>query len=1143
MATPTAFGRHGIQKAVDAMPSGESRRRFLQAGIAGALAAGLPLLSACGGGDGDSGDGGGGGGDNAVPLTLFFNYSHLDYQGKTMWIHCSRKNYRLRQVSEVPEVLARERLSNRFLAEVDDRYITHVVEGVPAPQDQFVAFHYGVSEGVDGAWTLNSVDILLPEAAATIAFQRLSDSVGASAGQGIPLSAKRRKYGVPAATSARDLFEETALHDTNSHAATLVAMHKDMLALDGNAASTVIHKHVTSEEVEDLSDLIGQLGGASPEISNGKINPTGWGTLRPMLDATGQPRRLNKPGDPADGRRVYLPLLHPETALLVGKAVSNVLPRVQNDAALGADVTAKPPGSSLRGALWVRRDGQPAVIANTAGIGAPGDEAISVLWPNGQNHWLECTATATPQDAGTQLLTVSYSNTGLRYLSCYIEFYDEAGNLLKLGEMPGFADKSWVTSPRDFLYDPVAFAQATRISIGTVSSLGTVMGIPVFTDAAYYGSLDFSLRLSEKVHRVRLYAGGLGNGSNNHSDTIAGGVAGTVFFNYLLTTMFGALGSIPNMDLAFGLGLSGGAALFNALGAHVTDAINGNFLDTQQFWEDQGMNLLNLLISLVGVHAADKESLVAFGNGVAALIGAATAEEAVEQAVPIIGLILCIESAVTSAVDLALTTTAIAQSPFTYITDLVFSHNLSVAIYHDPGNSTFPRAANLMRVIATFDDGKPYLADYLGTPEATQPLTVTFYDVPLGGGVDIDVSFYQTPPSGTVGSNILLGRGGTGRMSNDATALYAVTIVEKEYPVGPTTHYQHVQRSYLNASNAHIWIAEAAPSTPPSQFDCGSAGEICQFNDITVRQGNSEATTVLGYAWRGQNAAGGGDLGQLALMDADSPSAGYVTASNRLSVDGMNMAFSPTAGGSNNFYVDPSGAYPMIRGITLDGAGAPSLDGPASNRAYGRLSLKSDALLIHPAGYLISINTVKNRFEVLRPPAEAVTDAVADTQFIAQVLGGSGLLPGKLSDVAAATITKDGTLLMLENGNSRIQAFDFGGNPVRYFINALTPYFLPLTEMPASAGWRHLDIQAEIGGLLYVLSSNTQTGHYRLSIYDKASQLQQALSVTEGIFAARIGLDHWRDLYTLNYQPITVQGSGAQPAITEPSVSLWTPQG
>jgi hypothetical protein len=311
-----------------------------------------------------------------------------------------------------------------------------------------------------------------------------------------------------------------------------------------------------------------------------------------------------------------------------------------------------------------------------------------------------------------------------------------------------------------------------------------------------------------------------------------------------------------------------------------------------------------------------------------------------------------------------------------------------------------------------------------------------------------------------------------------------------------------------------------------------------------VRQGTSATATMVGYAWRGQNLAGGGDLGQQALMNADTPSAGYAIFSDPRAVGGLDSAFSRSAGGSDNFYVDSTGTQPMIRRILLDTGGAPTFDGPNSNRAYGALNLESDRLLVHPAGYLVSISGANDRFEVLRPPASPATDQEARQQLIAQVIGGTGDRPGKLKDVTAATFTKDGVLLMLENGNNRIQAFDIGSNPVRYFgITTAQTYFLDLTEMPRAQGWRHLDIQADVGGLLYVLSHNSQTGVYRLSIYDKVAQLQQALSVTEGIFAARIGLDHWRDLYTLNYQPVSVQGSSTRPEITEPSVSLWTPEG
>ena len=103
------------------------------------------------------------------------------------------------------------------------------------------------------------------------------------------------------------------------------------------------------------------------------------------------------------------------------------------------------------------------------------------------------------------------------------------------------------------------------------------------------------------------------------------------------------------------------------------------------------------------------------------------------------------------------------------------------------------------------------------------------------------------------------------------------------------------------------------------------------------------------------------------------------------------------------------------------------------------------------------------------------------------------------------------------------------------------PYFLPLTGLERNKGWVYLDIQADYTGLIYLLSFNQGTGVYQVAVYDSLSRLQNPLMTTQRIFAARIGLDHWRNLYTLNYQPIIVQSTGAAPAITEPSVSLWTP--
>ena len=99
----------------------------------------------------------------------------------------------------------------------------------------------------------------------------------------------------------------------------------------------------------------------------------------------------------------------------------------------------------------------------------------------------------------------------------------------------------------------------------------------------------------------------------------------------------------------------------------------------------------------------------------------------------------------------------------------------------------------------------------------------------------------------------------------------------------------------------------------------------------------------------------------------------------------------------------------------------------------------------------------------------------------------------------------------------------------KYYQHTLTPTL--------ALAYEELTGVADVGGEQGVVDAHVQR-HLR------GVAQHQLLDVAQGRVAgaaARIGLDHWRNLYTLNYQPITVQGSGAAPTITEPSVSLWTP--
>jgi hypothetical protein len=150
-----------------------------------------------------------------------------------------------------------------------------------------------------------------------------------------------------------------------------------------------------------------------------------------------------------------------------------------------------------------------------------------------------------------------------------------------------------------------------------------------------------------------------------------------------------------------------------------------------------------------------------------------------------------------------------------------------------------------------------------------------------------------------------------------------------------------------------------------------------------------------------------------------------------------------------------------------------------------------------------------------------------------------------MTNPVAATVAADGTILVIEAGAptattplpARIQAFDIGGNPKPFFPQQPVPYVLELTATPNTAGWQYLDLAIEYGGFIYVLSQLQGTN--RLDIYSPGQTGTAPISTTTGFNAAKIAVDFWRNVYTLNYEVIPTTGS--PPAFTEPSISLWVP--
>jgi hypothetical protein len=238
----------------------------------------------------------------------------------------------------------------------------------------------------------------------------------------------------------------------------------------------------------------------------------------------------------------------------------------------------------------------------------------------------------------------------------------------------------------------------------------------------------------------------------------------------------------------------------------------------------------------------------------------------------------------------------------------------------------------------------------------------------------------------------------------------------------------------------------------------------------------------------------------------------------------------PASGLGRNFFLQPDAEENLVlRAAVLDDS---TPFGNESRLAWGRFSSPVVSLAVHPSGLVVGVDRVNHRMEILQLPEQAVDQDVAPqaTPF-AFSKGGRGQRRGLMIAPVAVTVSQ-GAFLILEAGNRRIQAFDVLGNSTNHFDSNGSP-FVDLND-PAN-DVEYLDLAADAVGFLYVLSfvgSGQDVQDYFLDIYDPDGMF---LTRTRGVAAARIAVDTFRNLYTLNYETI------ANAPNVEPSLSQWEP--
>lgn len=1101
------------------------RRQFLKQTAGAGLAGGIgPLLASCGGGDELVSVAPAKNSISTEIRTYFFDLSNA--HPETDFFLVSGSKHHPLKIATAAQI-ERAKSVNSVLQAVSSQNITHVGDALVLPARMQLCYIKGVPRGGagrPGEWHMHSMFYHVPLANAALAAQKVSQSCG----KNLPVSLRSEVAaclkGTANASSVTSVLtssvqevklatieannsscvgpEYDQYKDYFDHAMALVCNHPEIGSFDAPTLSYVQQVIVcTDRNLVELAVSLYQQGPAT-------TTPGGWATLVEYIDPATQLPKLASNGD-----KLYFNQHSAKTLQLTGAAIRSILPKVKNDPMLGASIAGLSPSnsnSSLQGKMWVTQAGtptrlpavQPPALSSSRKLinALLGDSSAGPTWTaRDLSSGNGFRVTNVGGDARNVSFTVQ--NWYLRYLGLYIRFLDGAGNPIELSK---------VSSTTPFI---TSLSGKYDAFLNIVNQEFVLLGIPVSQD-----SQDFTVNVPDGAASFQILASGLGRGSNSYPHTVAPGAVMTVVLDLAVPSLFlimAASAGFSSYQKKLALATSTTLLMDTAkiFVQVISDAaLEGAYNDPAVF--------KNLVLPIA---TTIKDIAKPLWAEILAALAEGEAEGVAEDFIPFgVGLAIQAVMALGIAAAIAETSAEIANAPWTFVTQIDATHDLTVTINHDPDDTAgFPATATYYKLTAICDGGSPAESGAIPLPATTRtkPVQYIFRNLPSGGKVTVTVAFYSA-------TDWLAGTGTTGSISNTADAA-SITIKENLVPLTTTTQYKHKQKLGLDSSNNHIWIAGPQPAAPPVTCD-NAPGNLCILQGITV----SETFGNVGYTWKsysqGVRAFGSGAAGQLYqfanISFTDNPQSSWLHSGGGFPSPAR-LAYSRTSPISQNFYIDTS-RETIVRRINMTAVNVPpTFDNPDSKLSVGRFNFPSDAFLIHPTGKLISINAQLSKLEVLAPAANPVSDADAP---LAIVCSGPGNREGLLNGPVSAVVAPGGAILVLEQAGNRIQAFDTGGNPTPFFAG-----FPTMALKPQTGGVEYLDMAIEFVGYIYVLSKNTNTNIYSLDIYTPAGSL---LATTNGMNVSKLAIDLFRNVYTLNFE--TIQPVGF---LTEPSVSQWIP--
>jgi hypothetical protein len=400
-------------------------------------------------------------------------------------------------------------------------------------------------------------------------------------------------------------------------------------------------------------------------------------------------------------------------------------------------------------------------------------------------------------------------------------------------------------------------------------------------------------------------------------------------------------------------------------------------------------------------------------------------------------------------------------------------------------------------------------------------ITVAFPSVRTGAPIELSATVLAAGGVVVAGGSAVLD---AEPVAVDGVAKATVAVVEPPVTIVPATRFALADSLRFDAgTGTYAWTPGAPPTATTQALTCTPGmGTLCELVDITLLDG----ARSLGYTWRATDAGvpecGSGDPTTVAYRFQN---VGTVDPNGPLQTIACGFAGRPhlSYGAPASVLLDPRVQPPSLRPVVAGGA----FD-LRSTVSLGRFAATDlSAVAIHDGGYAVAVSAVNSRMEIVELAPAPVSDADAPRS---RVVAGKGDREGLLDTPVGCAIAPDGSILVLEAGPGRVQAFDVHANPLPRFGGS------PLMALRQETGIEYQDIAVSTAGFIYVLSNaagGRQPADYRLDVYASDGAF---LVRTVGVSAARIAVDSAERVYALGYEAIA--GAGGR---TEPLISRWIP--